>query len=457
MESFTQSPIPATITDQDMMNGLRSQYLEFCDAVCSGFNRLHLFVLATVLGFTSLVHGQDPILGSIDARKTLELLESDADYRREMSRWDVFLYDVEMGTERRLTNSVVEESSPDLSEDGSLLAFNSGGVLRVLDLQTGRYLLERNEKSYSCPLWISGKGKIVVHRSGEHIVSTAHEVVPEKEFVAMNPDGTGEEILQDQGYAVSPYRCHPVEPRIVFVRKRISDSVKELCLMTYGENQEAQILLTFEEGEHASSLHWMPGGEELAMLQSIEGIGNTMFGVNIHTGSKEELFRAGMNIGNFDLSYADGRVALSESALHFDENYTVDPRVPEVLKVAGYDVRWYLGEKFILYRDYRLPEGLIERLKKGISLPDDRMYVLLEGGGVGYFNDPDDEHGLYVKEEKVHRNGIATTVWVDLSLEEAQAYVDLYDPGVILGPNGPDLEKGQRPKIMMEPARPVYD
>ena len=457
MESITQNPKPANSNGGIMVRGLRSQYTELCAAVSHGFNRLHLLVLATVLSFTSHIHGQDPILGSIDARKTLERLESDADYRREMSRSDVFLYDVEKGTERRLTNSVGEEDSPDLSEDGNFLVFSAVGNLRVLDLQTGRYLLERNDKFHSYPLWIPGNGKIVVHRRGVHIVSTAREVVPEKEFVVMNPDGTGEEILQDQRYNVWPFDCHPVEPRIAFVRERISEGVKELCLMTYGENQEAQVLHTFAEGEHPSSLDWMPGGESLAVLLSIKGVVNTMFGVNIQTGSKKELYRAGMSRGYFALSHVSGRLALSESALYFDENYKADPRMPEVLKVPGYDVKWYQGDKFILYTDHRLPEGLIERLKKGIPLPDDRMYVLLEGGGVGYFNDPDDEHGLYVKEEKVQRNGSIATDWVDVSLEEAQAYVDSYDPGVILGPNGPDLEKGKRPKIEMAPGRPVYD
>jgi hypothetical protein len=413
-----------------------------------------------VFVFTSHVQGQDPILDSIEAKKTLERIESDADYRREMSRSDVFLYDVEMGTERRLTNTGAEEQSPDLSEDGRFLAYSVFGRLYVEDLSAGGkvHLFEGMNCYY--PQWVPGTEKLSVYRNGKLKTTFGDSDFKQRrsELVLSNPDGTGEELLLDPNhYSVHAFKWHPSEKHIAIIRERILDGVWELCLLVYGEEVEPRVLQTFEKGHYPGSVHWMPGAERLLVLNQGEKLYPTMFGLNIATGAFEELYRAGMSRGNFDLSFVSGRLALSQSALYFDENYKADPRMPEVLKVPGYDVKWYQGDRFILYTDYRLPEGLIERLKKGIPLPDDRIYVLLEGGGVGYFNDPDDEHGLYVKEEKVQRNGSVTTDWVDLSLEEAQAYVDLYDPGVVLGPNGPDLEKGKRPKIEMAPGRPVYD
>lgn len=425
-----------------------------------GCRRFAATFLLAMFALNFLVHGQDPVLDSIEARKTLERLESDADYRREMSRWDVFLYDVEMGTERRLTNSGTEEQSPDLSEDGRFLAYSVFGRLYVEDLFTGGKVHIFEGMNCYYPQWVPGTGKLSVYRNGKLTTTIGDSDFKQRrsELVLINPDGTGEELLLDPNhYSVHAFKWHPSEKHIAIICERIIDGVWELCLLVYGEEVEPRVLQTFEKGHYPDSVHWMPGGERLLVLNQGEKLYPTMFGLNIATGVFEELYRAGMSRGNFDLSCVSGRLALSERALHFDENYKADPRMPEVVKVSGDDVKWYQADKFILYRDYRLPEGLIERLKKGIPLPDDRMFLLMEGGGVGHLTDPDNEHSLYVKEEKVEQNGSTTTAWVDLTLEEAQAYVDLYDPGVVLGPNGPDLEKGKRPKIEMAPGRPVYD
>lgn len=425
-----------------------------CFRLFTYWHTLTIVICLTAVAFSDSASGQDPIVEHLEAAQTLELYKESSVLSFKSKQSDVYLFDVRNGVERRMTNSALWEESPDLSDDGNFLAFTTSNSLCVLDLQANKYLLELDARFYSNPRWIRGKEKLVVSRRGEQVVPSADRLIRDEGLLAMNPDGTGEEVLQDRRYRVWPFECHQTEARIAFVRERVSDGLRELCVMTYGASENPKVIRAFEKEMHPQTIHWLPGGQRLAVLVlgtgdshgEPNGRDNTVFSVDLRTGALEKLFQAPVSEGDFAISAETGRIAIADYVTPFGWVMEKNFELPEMIVTSGREFRWHKGDEFVIYGAPRYPDELWEKLKVGIPLPDKRMYILLEKGGVACLSDPENEHSLYVRSENILQNGMPISILVDVSLEEAQAHIDLHDKGVKLGQNGPVFENELRVK-----------
>lgn len=365
-----------------------------------------------------------------------ELIDSEPSEAYKYSQWDLYLYDTRNSIEKRLTNSRTEEWNPALSQDEKTLAFIDGDGLAVLDISSGSILRTPEKEEYHSTSWVPNSN-LISALSSPFRPNTPRVANNCSSLVIFRPDLTIVDTVKIDGYSIGLYAWDSAGKKLSLIADSLADSRKELFVLEYGGKAQEGPVYTFEGSISPRSLHWLPGNQ-LGILGFSPGKGNSLLAFDLATRELCELYKLALAESEFAFSFA-GSIAISESSPFWERVPREDVKASEVVKVNGSNISW-AGKSAIVYRSFRPSEEYKEKLQKGIPLPDSRMYLLMEAGGVAGMEDLYDEFSLYVREGTEIQDGKEVPILVNLTLKEAQEYADQHNEGLVLSEDGVKFE-----------------
>lgn len=357
-----------------------------------------------------------------------ELIDSEPSEAYKYSQWDLYLYDAKNSIEKRLTNTRTEERNPALSQDEKSLTFIDGDGLAVLDISSGSILRTPEREEYHSTSWVPNRN-LISALSSPFRPNTPKVANNCSSLVIFRPDLTIIDTVKIDGYSIGLYAWDSAGKKLSLIADSLADSRKELFVLEYGGKAQEGSVYTFDGSISPRSLHWLPGNQ-LGILGFSPGKGNRLLAFDLATRELRELYKLALSEDEFDISFA-GALAISEASSFWKRVPLEDLKASEVVKVNGSDISW-VGKSAIVYRSFRPSEEYKEKLRKGISMPDSRMFVLMEGGGVATMEDLYDEYSVYVKEGTEIQDGKEVPILVNLTLKEAQEYADQHNEGLVL-------------------------
>jgi len=365
-----------------------------------------------------------------------ELIDSEPSEAHKYSQWDIYLYDAKNSIEKRLTNTRSNKWNPALSQDEKTLVYIDHDGLAVIDISSGSILRTPEREEYHSTSWVPNRN-LISALSSPFRPNTPRDANNCSSLVIFRPDLTIVDTVKIDGYSISLYAWDAAGKKLSLVADSLADSRKELFVLDYGGTAQEGPVYTFDGSITPRSLHWLPGNQ-LGILGFSPGKENRLFAFDLVTRQLRELYKLVLAESEFDFSFA-GALAISGSSPFWERSSREDVQASEVVKVNGADISW-VGTSAIVYRSFRPSEEYKEKLRKGIPLPDSRMYLLMEGGGVAGMEDLYDEYSLYVREGTEIQDGKEVPILVNLTLKEAQEYADQHNEGLVLSEDGVKFE-----------------